>query len=70
MNKRIVVTGIGCISPLGNDVASTWEGIAAGRSGIDRITKFDPSEYRSQMAGEVKDFDATLTIERTEVKKM
>ena len=70
MNKRIVVTGLVCISPLGNDVASTWEGIAAGRSGIDRITKFDPSEYRSQMAGEVKDFDATLTIEPTELKKM
>ena len=46
MKKRIVVTGLGCISPLGHDVPSTWEEISNGRGGIDKITKFDASEFR------------------------
>ena len=70
MKKRIAVTGLGCVSPLGNDVATTWRGASQGHSGIARITKFDPSEYRSQMAGEVKDFDPTVAIDASEVKKM
>ncbi|MBI4082318.1 MAG: beta-ketoacyl-ACP synthase II [Candidatus Lambdaproteobacteria bacterium] len=70
MRKRIVVTGLGAISPLGNNVPTTWEGIANGRSGIDRITKFDPKDYRSQMAGEVKGFDPAGVIETSDLKKM
>jgi 3-oxoacyl-[acyl-carrier-protein] synthase II len=70
MRKRIVVTGLGCVSPLGNDVASTWAGVVEGKSGIDRITKFDPTEYRSQMAGEVRNFDPTPVIPASEQKKM
>ncbi len=70
MRKRIVVTGLGCVSPLGNDVAATWDGISHGRPGISGITKFDASEYRCQIAGEVKDFDPSPVIAKTELKKM
>ena len=70
MRKRIAVTGLGCVSPLGNDVATTWDGVVNGRSGIDRITKFDPADYRSQMAGEVRNFDPTPVIPANEQKKM
>jgi 3-oxoacyl-[acyl-carrier-protein] synthase II len=70
MRKRIVVTGLGCVSPLGNDVPTTWEGIVNGRSGVDRITKFDPTDFRSQMAAEVKNFDPQPVIAASEQKKM
>lgn len=70
MKKRIAVTGLGCVSPLGSDVASTWDGISNGRPGIDTITKFDPSDYRCQIAGEVKDFDPSGVIEVNNLKKM
>lgn len=70
MKKRIVVTGLGCISPVGHDVPSTWKEISNGRGGIDRITKFDPSEFRCQIAGEVKNFDPSAVIESKDLKKM
>ena len=70
MRKKIVITGMGCVSPLGNDADSTWEGIVAGRSGIDRITRFDPSDFRSQMAGEIKGFDPDPVIQPNDQKKM
>jgi 3-oxoacyl-[acyl-carrier-protein] synthase II len=70
MRKRIAVTGLGCISPLGNTVADTWRGISAGKSGIGAITKFDAAGYRTQIAGEVRNFDPTLVIEPHDVKKM
>jgi len=56
MERRVVVTGIGCVSPLGIGVDETWKGIVKGRSGITRITKFDASNFPSQIAGEVKNF--------------
>ncbi len=56
--RRVVITGAGCISPLGNDAESTWSGMKEGRSGIGRITHLDPSPYNCQIAGEVKDFSA------------
>lgn len=55
-DRRIVITGIGVISPLGHDLKTTWEGLKEGRSGISRITSLDPTPYTSQIAGEVKDF--------------
>ncbi len=55
--KRIVITGTGAVSPLGNNVKDTWDKVKAGTSGITRITKFDASGFSSQVAGEVKDFD-------------
>ncbi len=55
--KRVVITGIGAISPLGNNVAETWKKAKSGTSGIGPITKFDATNFTSQVAGEVKDFD-------------
>jgi len=70
VNRRVVVTGLGLITPLGTGIQKTWEGICKGTSGVDRITTFDASEYPSQIAGEVKDFNPEDFIERKEVKKM
>ena len=55
--RRVVVTGLGCISPVGNTVAEAWANVLAGQSGIDRITKFDASNFSCQIAGEVKGFN-------------
>ncbi len=55
--RRVVITGIGCISPLGNDLATTWEGLKNGKSGISRITSIDPEAFDCKIAGEVKDFE-------------
>jgi 3-oxoacyl-[acyl-carrier-protein] synthase II len=70
MNKRVVVTGIGIISPLGLDVPSTWQEIIAGRSGVDFITLFDASEFDVKIAGEVKGFDPLLYIDRKRARHM
>ena len=56
--RRVVITGIGCISPLGNDLATTWDGLKNGRSGIGRITILDPEPFECKIAGEVKNFNA------------
>ncbi|WP_018970582.1 beta-ketoacyl-ACP synthase II [Rubritalea marina] len=56
--RRVVITGIGTVSPLGNDLQSTWEGLKAGKSGIDYITQLDTADYPVKIGGEVKDFDA------------
>ncbi len=58
MNKRVVITGMGSINPLGNDVETTWNNIVAGKSGIGPITQFDTCEFKTKIAAEVKDFDA------------
>ena len=68
--RRVVVTGLGLITPVGNDVASTWQNIKSGMSGVGQITHFDASEYGTQFAAEVKDFDATQYIDKKETKKM
>jgi 3-oxoacyl-(acyl-carrier-protein) synthase len=62
--QRAVFTGIGVVAPNGKDTASWWEATQAGKSGIDRISHFDPSQYDTQLAGEVKDFDVDDYIER------
>ncbi len=67
---RNVVTGIGVASPLGNSFDELWEGLLAGRSGIGTITKFDVSEYPTKIAGEVKDFDGSLYIDKKELRRM
>jgi 3-oxoacyl-[acyl-carrier-protein] synthase II len=67
--RRTVVTGIGMISPLGSGNDKTWEGLLAGRSGIDRITRFDASDYPARIAGEVRDFNPEDWIEKKEIKK-
>ena len=61
--RRVVITGLGAVSPLGNDVETTWRGILAGESGAGPITQFDHAGYLVHFACEVKDFDATQWIE-------
>jgi len=68
--RRVVVTGIGVVSPIGNNPDEFWDSLAAGRSGIGRITAFDPSEFPSQIAGELKDFDPTQYFDRKQLKRM
>ncbi|HZX48691.1 MAG TPA: beta-ketoacyl-ACP synthase II [Nitrospirota bacterium] len=70
MKRRVVVTGIGLVTPLGTGVEKTWQSLCEGKSGIGRITRFDPSELPSQIAAEVKDFDPADFIEKKEIKKM
>ncbi len=69
--NRVVITGLGVISPLGNDVASFWQGLVDGRSGIDKITTFDATDYDSKISGEVKGFNPELyEISKKECRRM
>jgi 3-oxoacyl-[acyl-carrier-protein] synthase II len=67
--RRVVVTGMGAITPIGNDVPSYWASLVAGRSGIECITSFDPSRLDVQIAGEVKNFQPELVMPRKEVRR-
>jgi 3-oxoacyl-[acyl-carrier-protein] synthase II len=68
--RRVVVTGLGCISPVGNTVADAWANLLAGRSGIDLITRFDPSNFACKIAGEVKGFDVESYMSAKEARTM
>lgn len=68
--RRVVITGMGTINPLGHDVATTWRQTAVGQSGIGPITQFDAREYKTQFAGEVKEFDPTELFGRKEARRM
>jgi 3-oxoacyl-[acyl-carrier-protein] synthase II len=68
--RRVVVTGLGIVSPVGNSVPAAWENILAGKSGIGRITRYDASAYRSQIAGEVRDFRITDYVPAKDVRRM
>ncbi len=70
MRKRVVITGLGCVSPVGNNVPSMWANILAGISGVDFITHFDASEYKSKIAAEVKGFDASALYGSREARRM
>ncbi len=70
MKRRVVVTGVGVVSPLGLDVPSTWEALLAGTSGIGPITRFDAAAFAVRIAGEVRGFDPAAFIEKKEIKKM
>ena len=67
--RRVVVTGMGMLTALGNDVPSSWAGLVAGRSGIATITAFDPSRVHAKIAGEVKDFDASGVLDRKDMRR-
>ena len=69
MPRRVVVTGLGIVSPVGIGVAAAWDSILAGRSGIARITRFDASAFPSQIAGEVKDFDVSNWLSGKEARR-
>jgi 3-oxoacyl-[acyl-carrier-protein] synthase II len=70
LKKRVVITGLGAITPVGIGTDAYWQSLLAGKSGIGLITRFDASEYTTQIAGEVKDFDPTQYIEKKEAKRM
>ena len=70
VNRRVVVTGIGLVSSLGIGTEANWAALCAGHSGIGPITHFDASNFSAQIAGEVKNFDPLVFIEKKDVKKM
>jgi 3-oxoacyl-[acyl-carrier-protein] synthase II len=70
MRRRVVVSGLGCISPLGNDIQTLWKSISQGISGVGAITHFDASEHKSRIAAEVKNFDAAALFGNREARKM
>lgn len=70
MKRRVVVTGIGAVTPLGTGVEKSWQALCQGKSGIDRITSFDPSPFRTQFAGEVRDFNAEDLLDRKIARRM
>src|SRR5262245_48841058 len=70
MSRRVVVTGIGLVTPIGTGVEATWSGLVEGKSGIGRITRFDTTNFATQIAGEVKDFDVTKWMTNREARTM
>lgn len=70
MKRRVVITGLGTLNPLGNDAATTWENILQGASGIGPITRFDAGEFKTRFAGEVKAFDPVALFGRKEARRM
>ncbi len=68
--RRVVVTGLGIISPVGNTVPEAWDSVLGGRSGITRVTRFDPARLACQIAGEVRGFDVTQYISAKEARRM
>lgn len=70
MKKRVVITGLGAVTPLANSVPATWSGLLNGQSGIATIASYDPSDLSVQFCGEVKNFDATGIIDAKEIRKM
>jgi 3-oxoacyl-[acyl-carrier-protein] synthase II len=70
LKRRVVVTGLGAVTPIGNDVETFWNNLIAGKSGIGHITQFDTSDAKVTIAGEVKDFDYTKYIDKKEGRRM
>ena len=68
--RRVVITGLGTVNPIGNNVADSWQAAKEGRCGIAPITAFDTTNFKVKLAGEVKDVDPTVAIDKREVKKM
>ena len=67
--RRVVVTGLGAVTPVGNTVADTWASLLAGKHGIAPITKYDTADYKATLAAEVKGFDPLLTMDRSFVRR-
>ena len=70
MRKRVVVTGIGVVTPIGNNAREFWEGLLEGRNGVDYITHFDPKDHDTKFAAEVKNFDPSPVLDSREVRRM
>jgi 3-oxoacyl-[acyl-carrier-protein] synthase II len=70
VNKSVVVTGLGCLSPLGNDVETTWRNLVAGKSGVSKISRFDTSVFKTKIAAELKGFDGKALFGRKDARRM
>ncbi|MDE6700262.1 MAG: beta-ketoacyl-[acyl-carrier-protein] synthase II, partial [Acetatifactor sp.] len=70
MKRRVVVTGMGAVTPIGNDVESFWNAVKQGQIGIDKITRFDTSDYKVKIAAEVKDFDPGKYLDARSARRM
>lgn len=70
MKRRVVVTGLGALTPVGNSVEESWEGVISGKSGIGPITKFDSTVHKSRIAGEIKNFDPLAFVDKQEVRRL
>jgi 3-oxoacyl-[acyl-carrier-protein] synthase II len=70
MKNRVVITGLGAITPVGNNVETFWQAIKKGQNGIARITAFDPEGFKATLAAEVKDFEAEKFLDKKEAKRM
>lgn len=68
--KRVVVTGMGAITPIGNSIDAFWESVKAGKIGFDRITYFDTADYKCKLAAQVKDFDAAAYMDKKAARRM
>jgi len=69
LKRRVVITGMGAVTPLGNDITTMWDALVHGKSGIARIARFDPAPYESQVAGEVRGLEPTLFMDRKDVRR-
>ena len=69
MKRRVVITGIGAVTPLGNTAAESWANAVAGKSGIGPITRFDASAFASRVAGEIKNFDPLQFVDKKEARR-
>ena len=70
MSRRVVVTGMGAVTPIGNNVKDFWENVKKGTVGIGPITKFDTTDYKAHLAAEVKDFDPTIAMDKKSARRM
>ena len=70
MERRVVITGLGAVTPLGLTIDTIWEKLCQGVSGIARITRFDPTDYPAQIAGEVRDFTPEHYIDKRDLRRM
>ena len=70
MERRVVITGLGAITPIGNNVEEFWNGIKEGKCGIDEITRFDASNYKVKLAAEVKEYNAEDYFDRRNAKRL
>ena len=70
MSNRVVITGLGVVSPVGTGKEAFWDAMMSGKNGIDKITRFDAAEYKAQIAGEVKDFDPADYMDKKESKRI
>ncbi len=69
MKRRVVITGVGAVTPVGNDITTMWDALVHGKSGIARIARFDPAPYESQVAGEVRGLEPTLFMDRKDARR-